>query len=129
VTSIAGGNRVLHGTKIEPERHGPAGLRTFVNIAHLWNLGIEEQMALLGISERSIFDDWTARAQSHSPVTIDPLGGHRADRMRLIDLRFARISVFRRMQRRLAARTELEFDVQRQQRFGNDDEWRYQRSS
>jgi hypothetical protein len=70
VTSIAGGNRVLHGTKIEPERHGPAGLRTFVNIAHLWNLGIEEQMALLGISERSIFDDWTARAQSHSPVTI-----------------------------------------------------------
>ncbi|HEV2598903.1 MAG TPA: DUF2384 domain-containing protein [Sphingopyxis sp.] len=59
-----------HGTKFEPERHGPAGLRTFVNIARLWDLGVQEQMAMLGISEHSNFDDWIAHAQSHIPVTI-----------------------------------------------------------
>lgn len=36
---------------------GPA-LRTFFRIADLWNLSVEEQMALLGLTARSTFFKW-----------------------------------------------------------------------
>jgi hypothetical protein len=36
---------------------GPA-LRTFFRIADLWNLSVEEQMALLGVTARSTFFKW-----------------------------------------------------------------------
>ena len=36
---------------------GPA-LQTFVNIAKLWDLSVDEQMTLLGLSARSTFFKW-----------------------------------------------------------------------
>jgi len=57
-------------TKIDPDRHGPAGLRTFLNIAELWKLSGEEQMALLGVQDLAVFNDWAVRAQAHDAVAI-----------------------------------------------------------
>lgn len=57
-------------TDIDPDRHGPAGLRTFLNIAMLWNLSTEEQLALLGISDRAVFDEWVVRVRAHEAVSI-----------------------------------------------------------
>jgi hypothetical protein len=57
-------------TKIEPSRHGPAGLRTFLNIAKLWDLSLQEQMALLGIHDTNVFTDWVDRALAQEAVTI-----------------------------------------------------------
>lgn len=57
-------------TKIDPDRHGPAGLRTFLNIAELWTLSVEEQMALLGVQDLAVFNDWRVRAQAHDTVAI-----------------------------------------------------------
>lgn len=56
--------------EIDPDRHGPAGLRTFLNIAKLWNLSVEEQMALLGIRDPVIFNDWKVRVEALEAVAI-----------------------------------------------------------
>lgn len=56
--------------QIEPVRHGPPSLRTFLNIAKLWKLSVEEQMALLGIQDLSVFNDWAVRVQAYDAVAI-----------------------------------------------------------
>ena len=45
---------------------GPA-LRTFFRIADLWNLSVEEQMTLLGLTARSTFFKW-----KKNPNTVLP---------------------------------------------------------
>ena len=45
---------------------GPA-LRTFFRIAELWNLSVEEQMTLLGLTARSTFFKW-----KKNPNTVLP---------------------------------------------------------
>src|SRR3546814_18458708 len=55
---------------VDPVRHGGAGLRTFLNIAGGWRLSIEEQMALLGVHDPAIFEDWTTRMQAHEAIAI-----------------------------------------------------------
>jgi len=55
---------------VDPVRHGGAGLRTFLNIADVWRLGIEEQMDLLDVHDRATFDDWAARVRAHEAIAI-----------------------------------------------------------
>lgn len=55
---------------VDPVRHGGAGIRTFLNIAERWGLTDEEQMALLGIHELGIFEDWKVRVRGHDAVAI-----------------------------------------------------------
>lgn len=57
-------------TKINPVRHGPPCLRTFLNIAKLWKLSMEEQMALLGIQDLAAFNNWAVRVQAHDAAAI-----------------------------------------------------------
>lgn len=45
---------------------GPA-LRTFFRIARLWNLNVEEQMTLLGVTSRSTFFKWKRDPDVASP--------------------------------------------------------------
>ncbi|KTE04418.1 hypothetical protein ATE68_01880 [Sphingopyxis sp. H038] len=45
-------------------------MRTFLNIAELWNLSDKEQMDLLGIHELAIFEDWKIRVRAHEAVPI-----------------------------------------------------------
>lgn len=42
----------------ELERLSGAGLRTFFRISGLWDLAVEDQMALLGLRSRSTFFKW-----------------------------------------------------------------------
>lgn len=56
--------------KIDPAQHGPAGLRTFLNIAELWELSVEEQMVILGITDRATFDDWKVRVRALETVIL-----------------------------------------------------------
>lgn len=55
---------------VDPIRHGGAGMRTFLNIAELWNLSDEEQMDLLGIHDLAFFEDWKVRVRAHEAVPI-----------------------------------------------------------
>ncbi|KTE17794.1 antitoxin Xre/MbcA/ParS toxin-binding domain-containing protein [Sphingopyxis sp. H115] len=55
---------------VDPVRHGGAGLRTFLNIAEMWDLSRGEQMALLGIRDTAIFADWKVRVRAHEAVAI-----------------------------------------------------------
>lgn len=48
----------LPSDPMELERLSSAGLRTFYRIAELWDLSVEEQMALLGLRSRSTFFKW-----------------------------------------------------------------------
>lgn len=57
-------------TKIDPDRHGPAGLRTFLNIAKLWKLSENEQMALLGVQDLAAFNDWNVCVRTNCAVAI-----------------------------------------------------------
>lgn len=57
-------------THIDPMIHGPSGLRTFLNIAELWELHTEEQMVLLGIEDLATFSELTIRARAKDPVTV-----------------------------------------------------------
>ena len=45
---------------------GPA-LRTFFRIAELWNLSVDEQMTLLGVTARSTFFKWKKDADTVLP--------------------------------------------------------------
>ena len=61
-------------TPLEPSRpaqpesdlSGPA-LRTFFNIAGVWNLSVAEQMTLLGLTSRSTFYKWKKAGTAHLP--------------------------------------------------------------
>jgi len=55
---------------VDPVRHGGAGLRTFLNIAGMWCLSTEEQMALLGIHDPATFEDWKVRVRAHEAIAI-----------------------------------------------------------
>lgn len=55
---------------VDPVRHGGAGLRTFLNIAEVWGLTAEEQMALLGIHDRATFEDWSFRVRAHETIAL-----------------------------------------------------------
>lgn len=48
---------------------GP-GLRTFIAIADRWGLTEDEQLKVLGLPERAIFDDWVARARERRELTL-----------------------------------------------------------
>lgn len=55
---------------VDPVRHGGAGLRAFLNIAEVWGLTAEEQMALLGIHDRATFEDWSVRVRAHEAIAL-----------------------------------------------------------
>lgn len=55
---------------LDPVRHGGAGLRTFLNIAELWSLSGEEQMRILGVHDRAIFEDWKVRVRAYEAIAI-----------------------------------------------------------
>jgi len=55
---------------IDPKRHGPAGLRTFLNIASAWHLSVIEQMKILGISDISQYEIWKHQVQEHDAADI-----------------------------------------------------------
>lgn len=57
-------------TQIDPVRYGPPSLRTFLNIAKLWKLSVEEQIALLDIQDLAVLNDWAVRVQAHDAVAI-----------------------------------------------------------
>lgn len=61
---------MFSGEAIDPKRHGPAGLRTFLNIASAWHLSRSEQMMILGIPDSSQFDQWTNQVQRHQAVEL-----------------------------------------------------------
>ena len=61
---------MLPTIEIDPIRHGPPGLRTFLNIAELWNLTVEQQITILGIRDLATFDSWKVRVQTHEAVSI-----------------------------------------------------------
>jgi hypothetical protein len=44
--------------KVDPQTASGPALRTFFKIAERWNLNVEEQMKLLGITARSTFFKW-----------------------------------------------------------------------
>ncbi len=44
--------------KVDPRTASGPALRTFFKIAERWNLNVEEQMKLLGITARSTFFKW-----------------------------------------------------------------------
>lgn len=48
-------------------------MRTFLNIAELWNLSDEEQIDLLGVHDLAIFEDWKIRVRAHEalPIPVD----------------------------------------------------------
>lgn len=50
---IASGERAL-----EPAAQGAAAFRTFFRVAGLWELSVEEQMTLLGVTSRSTYYKW-----------------------------------------------------------------------
>lgn len=48
---------------------GP-GLRTFLNIARVWNLELTEVQQLLGMPAAEEFQSWCDLAKSHNPLTL-----------------------------------------------------------
>ncbi|MBI4371297.1 MAG: DUF2384 domain-containing protein [Elusimicrobia bacterium] len=46
------------GKKVDPRTSSGPALRTFFRIAERWDLNVEEQMKLLGITARSTFFKW-----------------------------------------------------------------------
>lgn len=61
---------MISETQIDPMIHGPPGLRTFLNIAELWDLHTKEQMALLGIEDLATFNDLSIRARANDTVIV-----------------------------------------------------------
>ena len=45
-------------TKVSPKTFSGPALRSFLQIAELWNLNVEEQMTLLGLRSRSTYFKW-----------------------------------------------------------------------
>ncbi len=50
--------------------HGGAAFRSFANIADQWQLNVDEQMQLLAISDRHLFDDLKVRTAAHERVEV-----------------------------------------------------------
>ena len=50
--------RALPGMATDRRRLSGPALRTFFRIARLWELSVDEQMALLGVTARSTFYKW-----------------------------------------------------------------------
>ena len=50
--------QAIPATAIERRRLSGPALRTFLRIAELWGLSVEEQMTLLGVTARSTFFKW-----------------------------------------------------------------------
>ena len=46
---------------------GRAALRAFFRIAHLWDLGVDEQITLLGLSSRSTYFKWKREGTDFLP--------------------------------------------------------------
>jgi hypothetical protein len=55
---------------IDPVRHGGAGLRTFINIAALWQLTDEEQALVLNVGDRLAFGQWKIAVQAQEAIAI-----------------------------------------------------------
>ena len=53
---------------IDPSRAGEAAFRTFFRIAEAWELTVEEQMKLLGVTSRSTFYKW----RQDPPARLSP---------------------------------------------------------
>ncbi len=53
MSAIAQGER-----EVRAEEEGAAAFRTFFRIAELWQLSVEEQMTLLGLTSRSTYYKW-----------------------------------------------------------------------
>ncbi|TAJ84539.1 MbcA/ParS/Xre antitoxin family protein [Reyranella sp.] len=53
----------------KPDRRklSPVALRTFFRIAGLWELSVEEQMTLLGLTTRSTFFNWQKKPEVSLP--------------------------------------------------------------
>lgn len=56
--------------RTRPTREG-AGMRTFLRIAERWELSVDEQMRLLGMTSRSTFYKW--RKEQNPPLPKDTL--------------------------------------------------------
>ena len=54
----------------DPIRHGPAGLRTFLNIASHWQISQREQLQILGIGNAPQFERWKVQVQQHDDVEL-----------------------------------------------------------
>lgn len=52
------GTETMGGKKLDPRTASGPALRTFFKIAERWDLSVEEQMKLLGITARSTFFKW-----------------------------------------------------------------------
>ena len=64
---------VLDPTQFEAENHrrlsGP-GFRAFLTIADRWGLTERERLMVVGVSEQSLLDDWTARARERRDLIL-----------------------------------------------------------
>lgn len=49
---------VTPAPKLDRKKHSPVALRAFFRIADLWDLTVDEQMKLLGLTTRSTFFNW-----------------------------------------------------------------------
>lgn len=57
--------------KVDPKTASGPALRTFFRIAERWNLNVEEQMTLLGITARSTYFKW--KQDMDGRLTLDTL--------------------------------------------------------
>lgn len=57
--------------KVDPRTASGPALRTFFKIAERWNLNVEEQMKLLGITARSTFFKW--KQDQEGRLSLDTL--------------------------------------------------------
>lgn len=57
-------------TEIDLIAHAGAAFRSFANIAEQWQLNVDEQMQLLAISDRHLFDDLKGRTAAHERVEV-----------------------------------------------------------
>lgn len=58
------------GEAFDPISHGPAGMRTFLNIASHWRLSKHEQLKILGISNARLYERWKEEVQRHDDVEL-----------------------------------------------------------
>lgn len=57
--------------KVDPKTASGPALRTFFKIAERWNLNVEEQMTILGITARSTYFKW--KGDMDGRLTLDTL--------------------------------------------------------
>ena len=54
----------------DPQNAGGAAFRTFFRIAELWNLSVNEQMTLLGLTSRSTYYKWRSEPPRRLPPDL-----------------------------------------------------------